>query len=109
MRKKSTHPRNCRVPPTRITEEEYDQIAANAQRAEKSLCAYVRQMCLHGKITVKHPRADFELFRELQRIGVNLNQLAKVANQTGEVPPVLDATMQALHTMLVKMLDDAGC
>lgn len=109
MRKPAAHPRNRRVPPTRITEEEYAQIAANAQKAEKSMCAYVRQMCLHGKITVKHPRADFELFRELQRIGVNLNQLAKVANQTGIVPPGLDTNLQCLHTMLVKMLDDAGC
>lgn len=108
MRKKSPAPRNRRVPPTRITQEEYDQIAANAQKAEKSLCAYVRLMCLHGKITVKHPRADFQLFTEISRIGVNINQIARVANQTGKVSPELTQSLQLMDKVLSKLLDEAG-
>jgi hypothetical protein len=106
MRKKSPAPRNRRVPPTRITEEEYDQIAANAQKAEKSLCAYVRLMCLHGKITVKQPRADFQLITEISRIGVNINQIARIANQTGSVQPVIENTLQILDRVLEELLKD---
>jgi hypothetical protein len=108
MRKKSPAPRNRRVPPTRITAEEYDQIIANAQKAEKSLCAYVRLMCLHGKITVKQPRADFQLITEISRIGVNINQIAKIANQTGKVSPELTQALQLMDKVLSKLLDDAG-
>jgi hypothetical protein len=108
MRKKSPAPRNRRVPPTRITAEEYDQIVANAQKAEKSLCAYVRLMCLHSKITVKQPRADFQLITEISRIGVNINQIARIANQTGKQPPELTQALQLMDKVLSKLLDDAG-
>ncbi len=37
-----------------------------------------------------HPARPFPALAELNRIGVNLNQLTRVANATGKIPPGLD-------------------
>jgi hypothetical protein len=70
---------------------ERQQLEADAARAGKALSDYVRQLCLRrgGKTPVvagirRNPEAK-ALADELRAIGNNLNQLARVANQTGEL------------------------
>ena len=51
----------------------------------KSKSDYIRQMCLYGKV-FSYDSTNFQkCLTELQAIGRNLNQMTKVANQTGSI------------------------
>jgi hypothetical protein len=70
---------------------ERHELDAAAARAGKALSDYVRQLCLRRggrsqKVagTQRNPEAK-ALADELRAIGNNINQLARVANQTGEL------------------------
>ena len=74
-----------------VTPDEKDRLAAAAAREGKALSDYVRQLCLRrgGRSPVvagvrQNPEAKL-LADELRAIGINLNQLAHVANATGEL------------------------
>ena len=86
----------------RCTEAEFSTISARAERAGMTLSEYVRDMALSGKVEVQENHYDFQTVDQLRRIGINLNQLAKVANATGDIPP----SLQNLTTRLTAFLDD---
>lgn len=74
-----------------VTPAERQQLETAAAREGKALSDYVRQLCLRrgGKAPVvagarRNPEAKL-LADELRAIGNNINQLARVANQTGEI------------------------
>jgi hypothetical protein len=74
-----------------VTPAEHQRIREAATRAGTPLSDYVRELCLHrgGQPRVvagtqRNPAAK-ALADELRAIGINLNQLARVANQTGEL------------------------
>ena len=51
----------------------------------KNKSDYIRQMCIHGKI-FSYDSTNFQkCLTELQAIGRNLNQMTKIANQTGSI------------------------
>ena len=51
----------------------------------KNKSDYIRQMCLYGKV-VSYDSTNFQkCLTELQATGRNLNQMTKVANQTGSI------------------------
>ena len=74
-----------------LAPSERKQLETAAAREGKALSDYVRQLCLRrgGKAPVvagarRNPDAK-RLADELRAVGNNLNQLARVANQTGEL------------------------
>lgn len=74
-----------------FTPTERKQLGEAAQRSGTAIGEYVRQLCLRrgGKAPTtagvrRNPDAK-ALADELRAIGINLNQLARVANQTGEI------------------------
>ena len=74
-----------------LTPTERKQLGDAARRVGAPVGEYVRQLCLRrgGKDQVvagtrRNPEAK-ALADELRAIGINLNQLARVANQTGEL------------------------
>ena len=51
----------------------------------KNKSDYIRQICLYGKI-FSYDSTNFQkCLTELQAIGRNLNQMTKIANQTGSI------------------------
>lgn len=68
----------------RVSEHEHEQFRALARRRSMRLANFVRTAILHG-----HPPAIPEINRQaladLQRIGGNLNQLARHLNSGGEL------------------------
>lgn len=51
----------------------------------KNKSDYIRQMCLYGKV-FSYDSTNFQkCLTELQAIGRNLNQMTKIANQTGSI------------------------
>ena len=67
----------------RVTEEEWTLIEQKmAQMGTKNFSAYARKMLIDGYvISVDAPQIK-EHSAQLQKIGVNINQLAKWANET---------------------------
>ncbi len=95
-----------------VTPAERQRIEAAAQRAGTGLSDYVRELCLRrgGKEPVvagvrRNPAAKV-LADELRAIGINLNQLARVANQTGEIrrEGELSMTIDQLKAAIAKVI-----
>lgn len=73
---------SCRLTPAERLKVEHD-----ALRAGLSASDYIRTLVLTGRIVVHENRTlDYQTYDQLRRIGVNLNQLARLANRTGKIP-----------------------
>jgi hypothetical protein len=85
----------------RCTEAEHTALAERAAAVGMTQSEYLRHMAVAGRVVVKHTQTDTELTTELRRIGVNLNQIARVLNTlpTG-APPALMDTLQHLQRVL---------
>ena len=88
------------LPPVRCTEGEYASIQASASQASMTMTEFIRQMTVNGEVVIEENTYDFQTVDQLRRIGVNLNQIAKVANSTGEVSPALQSVCNKLDTIL---------
>ena len=65
-----------------LTVAEKARVREAARRGGLSISEYVRRRTLGRPVT---SRVDADAERQLRRIGVNLNQLARVANAAGQV------------------------
>ena len=93
----------------RLTPAERFQIEEAARRAGMGASEYVRMQALKGRIVIReHATLDHAAFDQLRRIGVNLNQLTRLANATGEIPPKLSGLFTALDALLSRELSGHG-
>ena len=74
----------------RLTDTEYEIVAANAKSANLSLAEYARKQIMNKRVIVKYELvADLpelkKLIGEFGKIGNNLNQIAKKLNENGYV------------------------
>lgn len=79
----------------RLPPSEKEKIEKSAASLRMSLTDYIRACCLHKKVmdTAWIP----DITKQIIRIGVNINQIATVANQNGSVTQAqLDLTNQNL-------------
>ena len=58
-----------------------------AQLGTKNMGAYLRKMAIDGMIVYTDTSYLKAMYQELHMIGVNINQLAKVANTVGTATP----------------------
>lgn len=63
----------------RVTDDEYEKIEKKINQSKLSITKYLTKAALNQKIVVIDDLK--ELVLEVNRIGVNLNQLTKLANQ----------------------------
>lgn len=102
----------------RLSETEYGDLAAAAQRAQQTTTSFVAETAL---ATARGQAADVnraelaELQRELfaarsdvARIGNNLNQAAKILNRTGGAPAWLDEAVAHCDATLAHIDDVAS-
>jgi hypothetical protein len=94
----------------RASDEERATIFARAAQVGVPYSDYARCMSLSGRInTVQAPaRLSIEAITELNRIGVNLNQLTRIANATGEMPARLPSTLDRINALLDEAMDLAN-
>jgi Bacterial mobilisation protein (MobC) len=91
--------KQCRVT-TRLTWQEHAQFAANAAKAGLTIPSYIREVGIGERQTRSRVRrtvdaeASMKLVAAMNRIGNNLNQLARQAN-SGE-QPVIGAALARL-------------
>lgn len=90
----------------RLTPDELAAVEARAKKAGLTRSDYLRRMAVKGHISVAPPpRLDFQLVAELNRIGVNLNQLTRAANATGQVPPEVPRLCRRLEAIIAEAID----
>jgi hypothetical protein len=90
----------------RLTPAERLRIEHAAIAAGLSASEYARELTLKGRIVMEQRIAlDPASFDQLRRIGVNLNQLARIANQSKHAPPELARACAAVEKFLMRELD----
>lgn len=72
--------RDVQLPPVRVTAAELDFIARQADAARLPLSDYARRRLLGQRVIPARSAADDRLVMELNRAGVNLNQIARAMN-----------------------------
>ena len=94
----------------RMTVEERAILIGKAEKVGLSSSEFLRRAALSKRITVPPPSGvDFATRNELSRIGVNLNQMAKVLNAGGQVPPaVIEATAAKLDELFDHIFEELG-
>lgn len=97
----------------RVTQEEFDKITADAQAVDLSVGGYLRFLGMGmktpgtQKATPLPERQDLaRIVGGLGRIGGNLNQLTKLANQGQIVPPsALNASLAEVRALMNEIYD----
>lgn len=96
--------RDAKTIGVRVNAAELGALEGRAKAARLSLPEYLRHMGLHGRVTVKQTRQlSAEVMRELNRQGVNLNQLVKLANE-GRFDPTMTAELKAVLASITDAL-----
>ena len=95
--------RSATIPPLRVTPAELLAIQEQAARAGLSLSEYCRRVILRHRVKAAVTDRDVAALAELNRIGVNLNQLARRANTSGKVPPRLAETLTTVLTAVERI------
>jgi hypothetical protein len=72
--------RDERLPAPRMTAAELAFVEGQAASAGLGIAEYVRRRVLGRRIAPARPVADERLLLELNRVGVNLNQIARALN-----------------------------
>ncbi len=104
--RKQTAAKRHHVISFRLTPEEHANLAERAARTGQNLGDFVRASAFKSRVVVSEapPALPVEVLAELNRIGVNLNQIARVANATGNIPPGLPPLLFRLNAFLDKAL-----
>ncbi|MEO1324876.1 MAG: plasmid mobilization relaxosome protein MobC [Pseudomonadota bacterium] len=90
---------------SRYTPEEYEALARKADKAGVAISTLQHDAAMKRRVhRVATPASDFELVRELKAIGINLNQLTKVANRSGRMPRGLGTCLDQLTTIMLERM-----
>ena len=79
--------RSAARPAVRLTQAELTHLQSLAASARLPVSDYVRQRLLSGKVTPRPSADQASLLTELNRIGVNLNQIARQLNRGDQPDP----------------------
>lgn len=93
----------CRTVIIRLTSSERELAEAKAVSAGLSLSELFRASTLKRRLPRKVTHIAADTYRELAKIGVNLNQLTKAANaaiKLGQTPPANPELLENLETLL---------
>lgn len=100
--------RDERLPPVRVTAAELAFVQEQAARVGLSLSEYCRRIVLRRKVAPARTDADEALLLELNRVGVNLNQIAHRLNAGGTVPPHLSAVLDEVRAAVARLAADGA-
>ena len=102
--------RRTRTVGVRVTEAEAEELRERAQAARLSMGAYLRRRALGQRVRIlSERRLGAAELRELNRIGVNLNQMARAMN-SGAVssPAETQAAVERVGELVAKLLAGEG-
>jgi mobilization protein NikA len=79
----------------RVLPADRDATVASAQAASLDLPTYLRHLILRRRLPVVAPAPTLAMVRELSRLGINLNQLTRLAH-TGRVNARLEPLLEQI-------------
>lgn len=106
--------RRSQVVATRVTPLEHQALMTAAVSAQLSLSDYLRRVATAGPVVPKavqrpppkaFPPTYIPLARELNAIGVNLNQLARIGNASGYTPAGLEPLLVDVNRILIRLME----
>ena len=68
-----------------LNEIENEKLITDCQRCHLSYGEYFRKLLMEQQLKEKPDYKFYEVMKQLSKIGVNLNQIAKKANQTNKI------------------------
>ena len=68
-----------------LTETEHKKLDKLAKASGYSRSAYMRKLLVEAAPPQVPPKEFYDFLKEINHIGVNINQIAKVANMTGHI------------------------
>ena len=90
----------------RVVPSDFLRVARAAENAGISLTDYARQQLLTGRVIVHQTRKlDHAAYDQLRRIGVNLNQLTRLAHRDEKLPPALSELCALIQRFLMENVD----
>ena len=89
-----------------VCRSDFLRAAQAAEKAGMTRAAYARQQFLSGRVIVKKTlQLDHATFDQLRRIGVNLNQLTRLAHRDEKLPPALSELCALIERFLMENID----
>lgn len=100
-KKQENELRSVRLPAVRLTHAERLDAEARAERAGLELSEFVRARVFSDHISPRATPIEASMLTELNRIGNNVNQVARALNRgRDEDPHHIDHVLHELHTTL---------
>lgn len=94
-----------RLPAPRLTSDELAFVEAQALAAGLDMAEYVRRRVLGRKVAAARAVADDRLLLEINRIGVNLNQISRAAHLGKTLEGKLASALDELHSAMIQVAD----
>ena len=82
-----------------LNEEEYSILQQDVKRSGLMQSKYLRALIMKRPIREKLPIDYYRMLTELNRIGNNLNQIARIANQQSNRNPNTDAALETMKLL----------
>lgn len=92
----------------RLTASERDAIEQQADTAGLPLSSYCRRVLLGHKVRPAITAVDAAALADLNRVGVNLNQIARHLNARGAVPAKLDDVLGDIRRAIELLAERGG-
>ena len=90
----------------RISNHEYADICRNAKNAGLNLSQYGRKLLI-GEVVKPAKHVDlYKLYNEINKIGININQIAKMANSTKTIEQYSIKQVIYLLTKIYDLVDE---
>lgn len=102
-RKKEHEKRTAELPTIRVTPSERVLVEDKAAAAGVSLTDFVRVLALSEKVKPRQTKLEASFLVELNRIGVNLNQIAHARNAGRDDPAILQYAIDELVSLMKKV------
>jgi hypothetical protein len=100
--------RDDRLPNLRVTAAERALIEEKAAAAGLTLVEYCRRAIFKSRIAPKRGNTDQALLVELNRVGVNLNQIAHRVNAGRSLSPEFPSVLDEVRAAIKKVLADGS-
>ena len=95
--------RSASLPTIRVTPAERVLIEDKAAAAGFTITDFVRVLSLHEEVKPRKTKLEASLLVELNRVGVNINQLAHAANVGRIRPALLQTSLDELRQLMAKI------